>query len=185
MDGPAFEVSAHVAVDEVHAALNRQATQAKAAGDWDQAVHLLREAKARKGEAYDDTRLAKLLQQAGRLDEGLAEIQWLEDHSMAWARGLFAHQPATVMQCQRVKHLIEIEEAAVLMCKRAKRADLMAVHQAKLTTHETLLARLEPIADADEERDRAAWDLARSQGGRAMDAFIAQRNARTARNREG
>jgi hypothetical protein len=52
------------------AALNREATAAKRAGDWARACALLAQAKAIEGEAYAQTRLAKFLQQAGPAGRG-------------------------------------------------------------------------------------------------------------------
>ena len=85
------------------AALNREATQAKKAGDIDRAVALLQKAKAIAGQDYDDTRLAKFLEAAGRFDEAMVEVKWLLDNSTYWAKSFFSHQPASVLLRQKAR----------------------------------------------------------------------------------
>lgn len=146
-----LEVTFSVQHDEVFAALNRDATQAKQAGDWEAAVALLYKAKAHQGDLYHDTRLAKFLQQSGQLDEALKEIQWLVDRSSTWAKSMFGDQPASVLQRQRVIWLAHIHRDAMLICKRAKRLDLRAEHEKRRDAYWNLLEKLEPLAEADTE----------------------------------
>lgn len=155
--------------------LDRQATACKKAGDWDGAIAALRQRKAIMGVQYTDTKLAKYLQQAGRFDDAMAEVQWLADHAQAWAVGSFSHQPATVVQCQRAGYLARVYGDAVLMCKRAKRPDLQAQYQQRQDAYSQLWAKLKPLADADAQRLKAGWAQARLQGREAMAAYAAER----------
>lgn len=163
--------------------LDRRATALKRSGDWDGAIAALRERKAVFGVQWTDTKLAKYLQQAGRFDEAMAEIQWLIDHSQAWAAWGMSHQPASVMQCQRVSYIARLHGAAVLICKRAGRADLMARHQTQRDTYAALQAKLEPIANADAKRDRQELEEANASGHAAMREYHARRAERTRRNK--
>lgn len=132
------------------AALNREATAAKRAGDWTRACALLAQAKAIEGEAYAQTRLAKFLQQAGRLDEALAEIQWLIDRSHARARANASPRDGAVMtQYMRLVELVGIYDDAILICKRAKRADLQADYEARRAAYESLRAKLGALSGED------------------------------------
>lgn len=132
------------------AALNREATVAKRAGDWARACELLAQAKAIEGDAYAQTRLAKFLQQAGRLDEALAEIQWLIDRSHARARANASPRDGAVMtQYMRLVELVGIYDDAILICERAKRADLQADYEARRAAYESLRAKLGPLSGAD------------------------------------
>lgn len=163
--------------------LDRQATACKKAGDWDGAIAALYQRKALLGVQWTDTKLAKYLQQAGRLDEALAEVQWLVEHSQAWAAACFAHQSASVMQCQRAGYLVRVYGDAVLICKRAKRADLQAQYQQRQDAYNQIRDRLEPLAQADRQRLAKGWERAVEQGPQAMQAHLLERKERTARNR--
>ncbi|MBS0476267.1 MAG: hypothetical protein JSR28_14130 [Proteobacteria bacterium] len=156
--------SVQVSTDEVYASLNRKATQAKVRGDWTQAVHLLRQAKAHRGNSYDDTRLAKFLQQAGQLDEALTEIAWLVERSQWQAQEAYGHLRASSIQLARVMQLLEIYEAAILISKRARRADLQLQHQIRRDQYEAIRMRLEPLAQADEDEQQARRDANRLHG---------------------
>ena len=147
-------VTSHAAVDEVLAALNRDATAAKREGDMARAVDLLKQAKARQGDMYQETRLAKFLQQAGRVDEALAEIQWLRDRSTAWAKAMFGHQPASTRLKHQVRWQAELEWDAALICKRAKRPEQEAEHRKRFETLAALRDKLGPVADADQVDQR-------------------------------
>lgn len=178
-----IETSLSVNHDEDFSALNRQATQAKKAGEMERAVRLLRQAKTLHGEHYQDTRLAKVLQAAGRLDEALAEIQWLIDHSATLAKAMFAHQPPTVLLQQKTHWLARIHRDAALICKRAKRSDLQAHHEQRCQSLLALVEKLRPVADADQAARARKWDQAKAQGREAMEALLRERAEVTERNR--
>lgn len=132
---------------ERFAALNREATAAKRAGDLTRACELLCQAKAIEGDQYADTRLAKFLQQAGRLDEALAEIQWLLDHSQAHVQGM--EGGAAVVQYMRVSHVLAVHDAALMICKRAGRTDLQAQYAERRERYAALHKKLKAIAGVD------------------------------------
>ncbi len=111
--------------------LDRQATALRKAGDWSGAIAALRERKALMGAQWQDDKLAKYLQAAGRIDEAMAEVEWLLAHSDDWARAQFGHQPASVRLLQRAQRRGQIHAAAALICKRAGRADLQGQHEAQ------------------------------------------------------
>jgi hypothetical protein len=146
--------------------LARAATRAKKAGDWAAAIDALRQRKAILGVRCADTRLPKYLQQAGRFDEAMAEIDWLAAGSMAWAREQFAYMSATWQQWQRARHLASVHAAAALICKRAGRKDLQEMHQARAGSYSAIAARLEPFAQAEsaaleqQQKQRAQQRLA-------------------------
>lgn len=149
-----IEISAQVEVTSSPealkvAALNREATVAKDAGDWQQACALLYEAKAIEGDYYEETRLAKFLQQAGRLDDALAEIQWLIDRSHVRSRAKPRTNGAVIAQYMRLVELVGIYDAAILICKRAKRPDLQAGYASRRSTYESLRARLGVLSGED------------------------------------
>ncbi len=177
--GPLSEVAL-----EQSAALEKQATALKKEGDWDGALAALRKVKALHGGLYQSTRLAKFLQQAGHLDEALQEIEWLVEHSQQWAKAMFAHQPAVVLQCQRVGWLVRVYGDAVLICKRAKRTDLQAEHEQKKAAYASLLEKLKPVADAERAALTKGWEQAREGGPQAMGAFHAARAKRIQRNQQ-
>ncbi|MBX9836008.1 MAG: hypothetical protein K2X65_07510 [Burkholderiaceae bacterium] len=170
------------AVLEQSAALEKKATALKKEGDWDGAIAALRKAKALHGGLYQSTRLAKFLQQAGHLEEALQEIEWLVEHSQEWAKAMFAHQPAAVLQRQRVGWLIRVHGDAVLICKRTKRSDLQAEHEQKKDAYASLLEQINPVADAERTALAKGWEKARESGRRAMAAFLAARAKRIERN---
>lgn len=128
--------------------LDRQATALKRAGDMDGAIAALQRRKALHGELWTDDKLAKYLQQAGRFDEALQEVEWLAENSHEWARQVFGHQPATVRQRQRVVQVVHVLEAGVLICKRAKRAAEQAAYEQRAERYRQLVAQLTPLADA-------------------------------------
>ena len=168
--------------DRRYAELNRQATQVKSSS-YAQAVVLLKEAKAIKGDSYVDTRLAKFLQSAGQFDEALSEIQWLIDRSHAWALDMFSHQPQSVLLRQRAVRRAEIYDAAVLICTRQGRPDLVTKYKHLRRVCRDAAARLDPIADADRKaRDQAWKDASAQKGLQATQAFHAACQLETARN---
>lgn len=179
-EGESLRLSAHVQVEEsesalLYAELNRQATQAKNRS-YAEAVALLQEAKAIKGDLYEDTRLAKFLQQAGRFDEAMAEIQWLLDHINAQAQDALGQQPASLLLRYRIYRRAEIHKAAALICKRAKRHDLQAEHERQRDACMALAEKMEPVVDADQNARIQAWEAARAGGPQAMRAFFDARN---------
>ncbi len=127
-----------------YAELNRQATQVKA-HSYDDAVALLYEAKAIKGDYYDETRLAKFLQHAGRLDDALAEIQWLVDRvPVRLAQWQF--DSAVHKQRLRANMLAGIYDAAILICERAEREDLCIEYTARRDAYASLSDKLDALA---------------------------------------
>ena len=172
------------AVLEQSAALEKKATALKKEGDWDGAIAALRKVKTLHGGLYQSTRLAKFLQQAGHLEEALQEIQWLVEHSQEWAKAMFAHQPAAVLQRQRVGWLIRVHGDAALICKRAKRTDLQAEHEQKKAAYASLLEQINPVADAQRTALAKGWEKAKESGRRAMAAFHAARTKRIERNQQ-
>lgn len=160
---------------EEHAVLARRATELKRKGDINGAVAALQRRKKLLGEDYSDTRLAKFLQAAGRVDEALTEIQWLLDDSARWARQLFSHQPASVMLRQKTGHMARVHKDAALICKRAGRPDLQAHHTERYDTLMALVWRLDPVCDADQTARRREWEEARAKGGAVYRAFLQAR----------
>lgn len=151
--------------------LNKQATAFKKAGDMVSAVSALRHAKALCGSQYYETRLAKYLQAAGFFDMAMLEIEWLLGNSDLWAQNMFGHQPASVIECQRTGLLARIHADAALICKRAKRPDLQAIHQQLYEQHIEISKQLRPVSDADAKAKLAEWEVARQEGPKAMAAF--------------
>lgn len=172
------------AVIEESAALEKQATALKKEGDWDGAIALLRKAKALHGSLYQSTRLAKFLEQAGHFEEAMQEVQWLVEHSQQWAKAMFAHQPAAVLQRQRVGWLIRVHGDAVLICKRAKRPDLQAEQEQKKAAYAALLEKIKPVVAAEQATLSSGWNQAKESGPQAMVAFHAARAKRIERNHQ-
>jgi tetratricopeptide (TPR) repeat protein len=167
------EIQVHRSADaEQYAALNREATVAKRAGDWGQAIALLRKAKAIRGDLYDDTRLAKVLQQAGRFDEAKDEIQWLLDHANTWAEQRLSHQSRSMRRRMQASHVARIHREAALVCKREKRSDLQKHHEAERERWWAIHEKLAPLVDAEEQQRKAEWEAARTGGRDAMDAYM-------------
>lgn len=126
--------------------LDRQATAFKKAGDWDGAIAALRQRKSLLGLRWDDLKLAKYLQQAGRFDEAMAEVQWLLDQAPAYCQALFGHQPQAIVQCQEVGYRARLHAGAALICKRAKAVELQAHHQAQADRLGEEALRLRPLS---------------------------------------
>ena len=134
--------------------LDRRATALRRAGDWDGAIAALRQRKALLGLQWDNDKLAKYLQRAGRFDEALAEIDWLLEHSQARARELFGHQPVSLQQSQHAGYCARLHAGAALICKREGRADLQGQHHRLAERYGAIWQRLEPIARADAKEAR-------------------------------
>lgn len=160
--------------------LDRQATALKKAGDLKGAIAALQKRKAIMGLQWQDDKLAKYLQAAGRFDEAMAEIQWLLDNSHAWAQALFSHQPTSVQLLQRTIRRGQIHGAAALICKRAKHHDLQAQHERLGNACWDLREKITPVAEADMKQRTQAFDAASHV---ERQALIAEREAATARNR--
>lgn len=163
--------------------LDRQATALKKAGDWDGAIAALRQRKAMVGVQWQDDKLAKYLQAAGRFDEAMAEIQWLLDNSHAWAQALFSHQPTSVLLLQRTIKKGQIHDSAALICKRAKAQQLQADHERTSEACWRLVEKIKPVADADKAALANGWEEARKEGREPMAAHLAARKERIERNR--
>lgn len=166
-----------VNIDQEFSRLNKDATAAKQRGDWREAIRLLRTAKQRQGPMYAETRLAKFLQQAGLFDEAIEEIEWLIEHSNHWAETLFGHQPRSVRRCQQAGWIGRVHRDAALICKREKRLDLEAFHQAEaqrwFNTHENLDA----LAEKAKKEISDSWDIAKKKGGKAMAEFLEKKRS--------
>lgn len=160
--------------------LDRQATALKKAGDLQGAIAALQKRKAIMGLQWQDDKLAKYLQAAGRFDEAMAEIQWLLDNSHAWAQALFGHQPTSVQLLQRTIRRGQIHGAAALICKRAKHHDLQAQHERLGNACWDLREKITPVAEADMKQRTQAFDAASHV---ERQALIAKREVATARNR--
>lgn len=124
-EAPSVSISFSVRDMSQYHRLNREATQAKG-HDWSRAVALLREAKSLEGDHYCDTRLAKFLQEAGRFDEALAEIQWLLDRVHV---RLSPNVSGSKRARLRARVMADIHRDAALICGREGRADLAAEHE--------------------------------------------------------
>jgi len=157
--------------------LDREATAFRKMGDWQSAIAALEKRKSLLGSQYQDTKLAKYLQAAGRFDESLTEIQWLQDNSHAWAQSMFSHQSASVVQCQRAGWCARIHDAAVLICKRANRPDLQAAHQQLYDRYIDIAKRLRPLADADRKTKLDDWEIASQRSPDAMADFRKKDNS--------
>ena len=162
--------------------LDRKATALKKEGDLNGAIVALRKRKALLGVEYQDDKLAKYLQAAGRFDDALQEIQWLLDNSHAWAQAMFSHQPTSVLLSQRTTRRGQIHSAAALICKREKRPDLEAEHVRQRDACLSLREKIEPVAKEDSATRRSNWQVARTQGSSAMRALINDRQKATASN---
>lgn len=148
--------------DHEAARLHREATAAKRARDWPRAIELLRQAKARAGDGYMDTRLALFLQQAGRFDEAIDEFLWLLDRAKEWSEVMFGHQPVTVRKCQLAIRQARLHDKMRLACQRAKRFDLAERHRDMRERYDAEAERLRPIADRD-HRARIDENLRRTK----------------------
>ena len=127
--------------------LDREATTCRRAGDWAGAIAALRQRKALMGEQWADDKLAKYLQQAGRFDEAMDEIQWLLDHSQAHVQGM--EGGAAEVQYMRVSHVLAVHDAALMICKRAGRTDLQAQYAERRERYAALHKKLKAIAGVD------------------------------------
>ncbi|MDP3652445.1 MAG: hypothetical protein Q8R67_12255 [Rhodoferax sp.] len=115
--------------DEIFADLNRRATDAKAQKDWSTAIELLRQAKARQGDEYQEPRLALFLQQAGRFDEAMVEIEWLLARISSQCDAQFPNASTLLQQYSIASRHASIHEKARLICHREKRHEMAASHQ--------------------------------------------------------
>jgi len=140
-----------VTTDEVFADLNRQATQARKEGDTDRAVELLQQAKQRQGDAYEDTRLALYLQHAGRLDESMAEFDWLLNKVDSQVENVFGHCAPIMRTKIKAHQRSKIHDKARLAAKRAGVSDLSS-HHSKLA--EKFAHEWESLKPAAEQAER-------------------------------
>lgn len=154
------------------AELNKVATALKRDGDMKGAIAALRRVKVLSGKAYAETRLAKFLQEAGNTEQALKEIDWLLNHSHAWAKAMFGHQPESIMERQRLGWCSRIHADAVLICKRAKRPDLQAMHEQERELMRLEIDAITPQAVADKEARRVAWETAKLGGAAGITAFF-------------
>lgn len=152
--------------------LNKQATALKASGQIEAAIECLYTIKTMIGEDYEDTRLAKFLQHAGRVDEALAEIDWLLARVDIWAKRLFGHQPASVARAQAASKRSRIHKDAALICKRAKLDTKQARHEELAQQWHDKWALLNPVAREDMRRKDEEYKAASQRGPAAVAAFM-------------
>lgn len=136
--------------------LERLATAKKNAGDIEGAIDCLKKAQAIRGPLGGETRLAKFLQQAGRFDEAMQEIQNLVADSNSWAEGNFDHQPRSVRRHLQAGRLAEIHHDAALICRREEDSEREAYHDAEAVRWNSLRDQLQPLAEADKRKRREA-----------------------------
>ena len=135
--------------EEHYAELNRQATEAKNIS-YAQAVALLQEAKQIMGEQYEETRLAKFMQQAGQFDGAIAEIDWLVSKAPQQVARDAEHLPQEEQAYFLALKLSDIYEAAALICKRAGRQELRQRYMDLWATQAALARKLDPFNDGSE-----------------------------------
>lgn len=155
---------------EEYSALNRAATAAKGEMNWEKAIALLQKAKRLRGNLYEDTRLAKFLQQAGRFDEAMIEIQWLIDHSHDCVAGI-EHQLEIASQCHHANRMFCIHREAALICKREKRKVLQVLHESEYERWQLLNEKLRRRVEAVTKQRSREWKAARAEGPAAMQAY--------------
>lgn len=146
--------------DEVFADLNRRATKARSDGDMGLAVDLLQQAKQRQGDNYEDTRLALYLQHAGRLDESMAEFDWLLDHVDAQVETVFGHCVPIARAEIKARRRSQIHDKARLAAQRAGGSDLRKHHR-KLA--EKFAQECESLGPAAEQAERERRERAGQQ----------------------
>jgi tetratricopeptide (TPR) repeat protein len=155
--------------------LERRATELKKIGDWDGAIAALRRVKALAGDSYEDTRLAKYLQDAGRFDEAMAEIQWLLDRCAQQCKALFGHQPEITIRCQEASHRARIHAAAALICKRAKAASRQSHHETEAAKFAEERLRLHPLSRQAQKDQLNAWEAAKRGGAAGISRYLKER----------
>ena len=137
--------------------LNKQATAFKKSGQMDEAIAALYRVKEIKGVDYDDDKLAKYLQAAGRYDEAIEVIeQMLEDAIPAYAKNL-NHQPKSVEDAGRIRYCMRLCGSALLICKREKRPDVAHRFEQLGDQYRELWEWLEPIAAAELKQKNNDW----------------------------
>lgn len=148
-------------IDQVAAGLEREATAAKNAKDWDHAIACLRKVNARRGEP-SSIRLALYLQQAGRFDAAMAEFARLVDTTPATVAKQFAHTTATTRRAIVATQLMLIYDKAALACRRERRPADAARYADLAAQQQAIRAELQPIGRAEEkqirEKKRKDWE---------------------------
>lgn len=147
--------------------LDRQATALKKAGDLNGAVAALRKRKALLGVLYDDTKLAKYLQEAGHFDEAMAEIQWLLDtNQQRLAESITSPTvSASARQASHARWCGSFHRAAALICKRQGQPAQRQHHEDVADKYFAIWERLDPLGEQDSEAQlerrrverKAAW----------------------------
>lgn len=149
--------------------LDRQATALKKAGDMNGAVAALRKRKALLGLLYDDTKLAKYLQEAGYFDEAMAEIQWLLDTNQERLALLITspHFSKSARLASHARWCGSFHKAAALICKRQGLPEQRKQHESTAEKYFSIWERLDPIGEQESEvlraRHRQAIEAGRSQ----------------------
>jgi hypothetical protein len=159
--------------------LDRQSTALKKAGDFNGAIAALRKRKALLGVLYDDTKLAKYLQEAGFFEEAMAEIEWLiatTPERVARITPSPTVSPIT-RQAQQARFCGSFHRTAALLCKRQGLPDLRKHHETVADQFFATWEHLNPIGNEDsavlseryrvemKERSRKALERARSPKG--------------------
>ena len=149
--------------DEIFADLNRQATVAKDVKDWPTAIALLRQAKERQGDVYQDTRLALFLQQGGLFDESMTEFNRLlsmvpaqcdaSEVSMTPNRRRFCIAHANAVIHNKIR----------IAAKREKRSDLVMKHHELHSQYQDEADKLRPVIDREWSKARRAYEAKEAQ----------------------
>lgn len=161
-----------------------RATALKKAGDLTGAVEALRQRKRIQGNDYQDTRLAKFLQAAGRFEEAMSEMQELLELNERWASTHPSPGPVSSVLRQKTMRAALLHKDAALICKRARQKDLQQFHQERSERLFDLVRKLDPVAEADQKAIADSWKAARSLGRAAMNQYFTDRESRIAKNKK-
>lgn len=132
--------------DEEYARLHREATVRKDIKDWNGAIELLQQAKARahgRDDLASALRLPLFLQQGGRYEEALREFSELLDSVMARARSDFAHQPEWIQEGWGRRNQHQILEKMALAARRQKCEDDRIRCEQEIAAVAPMIARFE------------------------------------------
>ncbi|WP_295451972.1 hypothetical protein [uncultured Thiodictyon sp.] len=149
-------LSAIYKYDAVAAALDREATAAKKAKDWDRAITCLRKVNARRGEP-SSVRLALYLQQAGRFDESMREFRGLVEAVEPTVNRSLAHATPNGRRASKATHLMQIYDKMALACRREKRVEDAARFAALANEQQAIRAEVSPLVKAERKKKIAEW----------------------------
>lgn len=132
--------------------LERRATELKRSGDLSGAIECLQRAQVMRGILRSETRLAKYLQEAGRFDEAIEEINQMIAESLAWADGNFDHKPRSVRRCQQAGRVASLHDDAALICKREGAKEQLVHHEQESRRWWQLHNELKDFADRERHK---------------------------------